>query len=307
MIFKYFFLVGLLSTFLIHSSAAQSSIDLITIGGRHGFSQQAGSPIEGRNSEFGGLINLKIPIALSKNTMWYNSITHFSSYVRSDAALPSDVANPINAQGTILQTGIIQTINETQKIHLLFMPRFMSDGINVTTDNFQFGGIALFENRYRKDLMMRFGVFFTVEEFGPALTPLVHVDWQISSKWSIVGMLPIDAKINYKVNKNLTTGFSHFVLITSYRQGNLAYQNDYIERVSIDLTLFARQRLFGNIFLEARAGYAMGRKYEQFTEDQKIDFRFMIFDFGSERVLKNEMMRGGPIVNFRLVYNLPLD
>lgn len=287
--------------------ASQSSLDLLTVSGRYGFSQQAGEPIAGNNSEIGSLINVKIPIVLSNKLVWYSSVTYVSSYVKTDAELGVGIANPIDVAGIILQTGLVQTLNEKQKIQLFFAPRFMSDFENITKDNWQFGAVVLFENKYNKNLMLRFGALYNAEPFGPSLTPLLHVDWKISSKWSILGMLPIYAKVNYKVNKNFTTGFSHFALITSYRLGNLAYENDYIERSSIDLTLFARQRMFGNVFIEGRLGYAVGRSYAQYGQDQKVDFRLMIINFGDNRTAKNVMMKGGPIANLRLVYNLPLD
>ncbi len=304
---KFTKLIGLALLFLVQEALAQSSLDLVTLSGRYGFPQQAGEPIAGSHSEYGGLFNLKIPLVLSDKTIWYNNITYVYSVVQSDASLGTEISNPINVSGIILQTGLVQTLNDKQKIQLLFAPRFMSDFENTTKENWQFGGIALFENRYSENLMLRFGALYNSEEFGPSLTPLVHIEWELSSKWSISEMLPIYAKVNYRVNENLTAGFSHFALITSYRLGNLAYENDYIERTSIDLTLFARQKLIKNIFIEGRFGYAVGRKYAQYAQDQKVDFRLMIINFGDNRIVKNEMMKGGPIANLRLVYNLPLE
>ncbi|VAW28845.1 hypothetical protein MNBD_BACTEROID06-1814 [hydrothermal vent metagenome] len=301
------FLIGIITLLNLQKINAQSSLDLVTVSGRYGFTQQAGEPIAGNNSEIGSLINIKIPIVLSSKSVWYSSVTYVSSHVKTDVSLGSEILNPIDVNGIILQTGLVQTLNEKQKLQLLFAPRFMSDFENTTKDNWQFGGIILFENRYNQNLMLRFGALYNSEQFGPSLTPLLHVDWKISPKWSFLGMLPIYAKVNYKVNENFTTGFSHFALITSYRLGNVNYSNDYIERTSIDLTLFARQRMFNNLFVEGRLGYAVGRRYEQYAEDQKVDFRLMIINFGDNRVVKNVIMKDGPIANLRLVYNLPLE
>jgi len=186
------------------------------------------------------------------------------------------------------------------------VPRFMTDFENVNGKNWQFGAIGLYEKRYHEKLMMRFGLLYNQELFGPILTPLVHIDWQFAPKWSIVGMLPIYAKINYHASENLTMGFSHFGLTTTYRLGNIAYENDYIERSSIDLTLFLRQRIVGNIHIEGRFGYALSRKYEQYAEDQKLDLRIIIFNFGDNRIVKNTGFNDGLIANIRVVYNLPL-
>ncbi len=309
---KHIFIIALVSFSAVSMVKAQSSIDLLTVETRYGFTQdsavdEAGNPIPGENTERGSMINLKIPLALSEKTMFYSSITQYYSRASSTATLDASLANPIKLHGTILQTGVIRTLNEKQKLHLLFVPRFMGDGVNLSSNNFQFGGVAMFENRYSDKLMMRFGLLFNQEELGPTFTPLIHLDWQVSDKWSIVGTLPLTLKVSREINKDFSAGFSHFALITSYRQGNDAYQDDYIERTSIDLTLFARHRISNNLFIEGRAGYAMSRRYEQFAESQKADFRILTSDFGNERTVKNQIMDGGPVVNLQLIYNLPID
>jgi len=304
---KPLYLFGIFYFTLLQASLAQSSLDIFTASGRFGFPQQVGEPIKGTNYEYGGLVNLKAPILLSKKTIWYNDLTYVYSFVQSDAELGVGVANPLELSGFIFQTGLVQSINDKQKLQLFFAPRFMTDFEQVNSANWQFGGIALIEHKYSDNLTMRFGLLYNQEMFGPALTPLIYIDWHISDKWSIIGMAPIYVKVNYKVNENLTAGFSHFALITSYRLGNPAYLNDYIERGSIDLTLFVRQRIWDNVFVEARAGFAVDRYYEQYSEDQKLDLKVTLINFGDNRIPKNVMMKTGPVANLRLVYNLPLN
>ena len=84
------------------------------------------------------------------------------------------------------------------------------------------------------------------------------------------------------------------------------YEGYYIERTSIDLSLFGRIRLAGNFHLEGRVGYALSRSYNQYSADQTVPFRIAIIKFNDERVAKNTLFDPGAIVNLRLVYNLPL-
>ncbi len=301
-----FFVVFLMLT-ISQAVLAQSSLDLLTVSGRYGFPQTAGEPIAAKNSEYGGLVNLKIPIVLSDKSIFYSEVSYLWSHVESEADLGTAVANPLDIKGYILQTGLVQTLNEKQKLHLLFVPRFMSDGEVKSEDNWQFGGVVMFENRYNNELMLRYGLLYNTELFGPSLTPLLHVDWNINSKWSLVGLFPISLKLAYQATESFSTGFSYFALVTSYRLGTPEYEGDYVERRSIDLTAYARQKIVNNIFLEGRIGYAVGRSYSQYDEDDQLDFRIMILDFGDDRVAKNTMMKGGPIANLRLVYNLSFD
>jgi hypothetical protein len=96
-------------------------------------------------------------------------------------------------------------------------------------------------------------------------------------------------------------------LITSYALHGPDYAGDYMERTSIDICGFSRYKLAGNWFLEGRLGYALGRNYEQYHADQKIDFRLSIIKFGDTRgEPQNVTFSDGPIAELRLVYALPL-
>ena len=292
----------------LSSSLAQDNIDLVTISGRYGFPQSYKETYQSKATEVAGLFNLKAPIPLNKaqTTIWYNDFLYSPANVFNDENMPADIANPIVIHGFILQTGIVKKFDNGTAIQLLFAPRFMTDFEDINSKNWQFGGIALYEKRYHEKLMMRFGLLYNQEKFGLILTPLVHIDWKVAPKWSIIGMLPIYLKVIYHVNDNLNMGFSHFGLTTTYRLGNPAYVDDYIERSSIDEALFIRQRIIGNIHIEGRFGYALSRKFDQYTEDQKIDLKIVIINFGDDRQLKNTRIKDGLFASIRLVYNLPL-
>jgi len=102
--------------------------------------------------------------------------------------------HPMKLHGFILRTGISQKIGESTALQILFIPRLMSDFEKVDASCFQLGGLAMFEKRFSKDLMMRFGAMYNHDFFGPYMVPVVHLDWDINSKLSIVGMLPVCTK-----------------------------------------------------------------------------------------------------------------
>lgn len=288
-------------------SMAQQSIDLFTLSGRYALPQDLEDAPEGKATETGGLINLKVPVVFNPSTIWYTEATYSRFNVDFSVDLPEEMAGPIHANGFIVQTGLVQSLDDTRKIHLLLAPRYMTDFESSGSDNWQLGGIALFEKKFHDRLMMRFGALYNQEFFGPFMVPLVHVEWFFGNKWSLSGLLPIYGKLNYHANENLTIGLSEFGLITSYRLSKPEYKGDYIERKSIDMALFARYRIVGNMHVEGRAGYALSREYGQYAADQKVDFRISLFSFGDDRIRKNVLFEDGPIFNIRLVYNLPLE
>ncbi len=299
------FCIGLLFSTAVQ---AQESIDLLTISGRIGTAQKYDSLDSGKASEYSALANLKIPIVFNDKTIWYTNITYTHSSVFSTEAMAEYIANPIRIHGFIMQTGLVQKINDKSAFQLLFVPRFMTDLVSPSSKAWQFGGIGMYERKYNSNLTLRYGIMYNGEKSGALLVPLLDVNWKIAKKWSITGLLPIYGKVNYHVHEDFTTGFSLFGLLTSYELSAAEYAGDYMERTSIDLTLFARHRLFDNFFAEARFGYALGRSYDQYHADDKIDLRISLIKIGDNRGDPvNYSFKDGPIASLRIVYNLPIE
>jgi len=284
---------------------AQERIDLLTVSTRWG-QPSAYDDFEGEAQESGLFVNAKLPVVLSEKTIWFNNVTYTRSTVLNDFDNEAIAADDINLHAFILQTGLVQKFSDDRAIQLLFVPRHMSDLNDPNSGAWQFGAIGLYEKRYHEKLRMRYGFLFNQEKAGPLLVPLVDVLWQFRPKWSLSGLFPIYGKLNYQANEKLTVGISHFGLITSFDLGE-ELQGTYMERTSIDLSLFARYNLFGNFFAEGRIGYALDRNYEQYEEDENIDLRISIFRIGDNRGDPlNPTFADGVIASLRMVYSLPI-
>ncbi len=289
------------------SAKAQNSIDLVTLSGRLGLPSAYDPKLPEKATEYGGLLNVKIPLVLSDKTIWYSNFSYTYSSVRNGVDLPSEIINPIKLHGLVLQTGLVQRIDEKRAFQLLFVPRFMSDFVNTGKDSWQFGAIGLYENRFGDNLLMRFGVLYNQEMSGPLIVPLIDVDWKFASRWSITGLIPIYGKVNYELSERTTLGFSLFGLVTSYALSDVNYDTDYMERTSIDLALFAKWNVAGNIFLEGRLGYALARKYKQYDRSEKVDLKISILKIGDNRGEPiNPVFQDGAIAELRLVYSIPI-
>lgn len=292
--------------FICSLTFAQKSIDLFTISGHYGLPSNFEETYSGKATETGMMANLVVPIVFNKKQIWYNSVNYMQWNVSNNVQMPSDIANPIHIHGIILRTGLIQKLSNKNSLQILFAPRLMTDFHNVDSNHLQLGGTFIYEKIYHEHLKIGYGVLYNQETFGPNVVPLVNLDWQITERWSMTGLLPIYSKIKYKVNEKLNLGMHHFGLVTSYRLGEEAYKNDYIERRSIDLGLFARYKLIGNVHAESRFGYSFGRSYAQYDEGQKIDLALPLATIGDDRIQKNINFSDGAYLHFRLVYALPL-
>lgn len=224
--------------------------DILSLSGRYGLPQEYKEVYEGKATEIGMLNSLTAGFKLAPKTMFAINVNHFYFNVKDEAEMPEDIASPIKINGFILRAGIIQEFNNGGKLQVLIAPRLMSDFKNMDGNSFQFGGLLTYQNDLNESLNLGFGAMFNQELFGPYLVPLFLLDWQASERWYIEGMIPVTLKVHYRVNKGLDVGFNHFGLITSYALGDENYAGDYMERQSIDLSLFARQKLYKNFFIE---------------------------------------------------------
>jgi hypothetical protein len=296
-------LAGLLA---VSALDAQKSLEILNLSGRYASPTSYDSVYTGNAQESGSFVALTVPVPVTEKTIIYNSLNYFYFHVGNETALRAGVADPVNLHGFILRTGIIRRLSNGQSLQLLISPRYMSDMKGGGIDNFQFGAMALYEKVFHDRLTMAFGAMFNQECFGPYMVPVVSLDWQLSERWAITGMLPVYAKVKYKAGEKLTIGISHFGLVTSFRLNDAAYDGDYIERQSIDLSLFINYRLMKNIYLEGRVGRSMGRSYAQYAGDQKVDFGIPLVKFGDDRELESVDFKDGLIAELRLIYAIPI-
>ncbi len=289
---------------------AQETLDIITISGHLGTPQpfEVQSTYTGKTTERGTMFNLIVPIVLNEKQIWYNNINYMQWNVNNNVDMADNLANPIKLHGLILRTGLIHKFSNKNSIQAVFIPRLMTDFKNITNKHFQFGGTFIYEKMYHERLKIGYGVLYNQEAFGSNVVPLVNLEWKMSESWSMSGLLPINSKIKYKVNEKLKLGIYHFGLVTSYRLGKEAYQNDYIERRSIDIGLFARYKISGGIHIEGRYGYSFGRSYAQYNQNDKIDLALPLTTIGDNRTQLNENsnFRNGAYANVRLVYAIKL-
>jgi hypothetical protein len=278
--------------------------DILSLSGRYGLAQEYKEVYEGKATEIGMLNTLTAGFKLAPKTMFAINLNHFYFNVNDEAEMPEDIASPIVVNGLILRIGIIQEFNNGGKLQLLIAPRLMSDFQNLDGNSFQIGGVASYQNNLSEYLNMGFGAMFNQELYGPYLVPLVLLDWQASERWYIEGMIPITLKVHYRVNEGLDVGFNHFGLTSTFYLGNENYAGDYMERQSIDLSLFARQRIYKNFFIEGMVGRTFGRSYTQYAGDQKISFAIPLVTFGDSRTAKNVTFKDGMIFTLKLIFNL---
>ena len=188
-----------------------------------------------------------------------------------------------------LTLGYNHKFNDKQSFLFILLPRLNSDFRTIDGEAFQLAVYTTYSKRSSDKFLWKVGLYFSPEFFGPFLVPLFGLNWDISPKFSIVGDLPIWAKIKYKPATNFSLGLGYIALVSSYRLSG-DFNNKYTSRYAIEPYFFAEVRFIKKLYLYAKLGYTMNRKYPVYAKDDKLDFQLSLFKFGDDRTQLNPVI-----------------
>jgi len=292
--------------FLSVSSFAQDRFDVFYVAGNYNLMQE--DNLNDKNYEAAIMSNLSIPIVLKDSSIWYTAVDYMY-YSTPNKTLMFGGNNELNfnLHGIIIRTGYIHKFNSKQSLQILFAPRYMSDFNTSFEKSVQLGGILMYEKIKNDDFTWRIGVLYNEEFFGTYIVPVVYLDWDLTSKFKIKGLLPVYAKAYIQASEKVEAGLHFIGLTTSYRINEQNFENFYVDRRSIDLSLFTNIHLWDNIFFEGRVGYSLSKDYGLYAEDDKIDLGIPLVNFGDDRERANQEFEGSPFIHLRLKYSIPVN
>ncbi len=270
-------------------SFAQDYVELGQIGYRYSFrtdakeGQQEGSVIEGFRA------NLLMPLKISEKTYLLPGFRYWQYNFG-----PGD-----NLNWYLLQVGIQTQLNERTSWQILPLIR---SGVYQGADlgeGFQLGLLTIVNKRVKENLVLGYGIYTNYELFGLLVTPILAVDWEINDRWRLFGNFPMFTTLSYKLNDRWNAGLNYLGLVTSF-QGD----ETYIERQSIDLSLFLEYYITSSIVAQVSAGYPFGRKFEEYAEGDKVDLSLSLLRFGEERELLGSFEEVRPFVTFNLFFRI---
>ena len=193
---------------------------------------------------------------------------------------------PENYYSLGLTLGINHTFNEKNSFLFILLPRLNSDFRNINSNALQLGFFTTYSKRSSEKFLWKVGMYFNTEFFGPFVVPLFGLNWDVSSKLSITGDLPIYAKIRYKIHDNFSTGIGYIALVSSYRISS-EFNDAYTSRYAIEPYVFAEVKFLKQLYLNGKFGYTMGRKYPVYAKDDRLDWQLSFIKFGDERTQLN--------------------
>jgi hypothetical protein len=184
----------------------------------------------------------------------------------------SNISNPVSHfQNIAMSVTFLDTVS-THKIRLAISPivrmeNFSKDG----TGSAQLGvaGLAIFHS---KKVNYKVGFYINGEYFNDFFVPLFGIDWNISKKDKLFGILPGSLTYEHRIANGFYWGAAFRSITNSYRE----LENNYFRVNDNQLGIYTDFNIAKQIVLTAEAGHSFFRKLiigqkNVFTNDLKVN------------------------------------
>jgi Domain of unknown function (DUF6268) len=146
---------------------------------------------------------------------------------------------------------------------LAFVPRWNGEPDIQFSKGFQPGGAMLMTYTKRPGLQFKFGMYYNREFWGNFFIPLLGLDWTISKKQRLFGVLPGYFTYENRISKRISLGGNFRTFTNSYKISNTPAAEPPADFIRVDdnqLGAYADVYLLPKLVLNAEAGYSILRK-----------------------------------------------
>ncbi len=242
-------------------------------------------------------LSLKSPIVLKNKNVVITGVSFNRLAFKGDSLYGNS-----NFSAFVLQAGYLHNFNDNNSLTLIALPKISGDYKNITHHNFQMGGIILFTNKKSDKLKLKYGCYYNNEFFGSLIVPIFGFDWKANSKLRLFGNLPITATAEFEISSRLSLGLFFNSNSTSYLFDK---EKKYINKNTQEISIFSDFYFTKNIALQAKVGYTIGRNYNLFAENDKMDAKISFIKINDDRTqLNNLELKDGIIAEVKFVYRV---
>ena len=253
--------------------------------------------------------DLKAPVVLNDNDVFIFGLGYQQNIISNDNSVNGD--NSLKFSSSLLQIGWEHKWNDKSKMMFVSMTRLNSDFKFVDFSHFQQGGLALGTTSRSENFDWKYGLYYNAEFFGPMFVPLFGFNWAINEKWRFKLVIPVNLELSYMPSDKFRTGLRFDGVNASYRTNlntDMNWQDGFhIDKADNNAWAFAEFNLGKNIWIHAKAGYSILRKYRIYQNSDQMYMKIGPVNVGDNRVETSPLFMNGASFEMRFIYRLPLD
>ena len=194
---------------------------------------------------------------------------------------------------------MLVTANKKWKTIVIAVPKVASDFKDkISTTDFQMGGIFLQNYSCNDRLKLKAGLYYNREAFGNFFVPLAGLDWKVTDRINLYGILPTSYKIEFILIRDKLYSGLNFKSVTRSFRLSMVQNHDYVRYDEMQLKIFLDYFLYKKILLFGEIGYAIGKTPLQYLSGTK------------KNTEKNQVytpLKNGLVLNIGIAYRMRFD
>ena len=236
---------------------------------------------------------ISVPLLIKKDS----SKVIFGAFTERWAITANDIKDVPNAvQALFLPVSYVKPVSKKWFIAATLIPRWNGNANEVFKNSFQFGVSFIASYKKATNLTYRVGVYYNSEFFGPFIIPLVGIDWKLSAKDNLFGILPQILTYEHKVSNRFYWGAEYRMYNNTYRAGYLSYSlmPIFMRINEMQLLLSADVYLTKKIVFNIEAGHSIFRHIRLGLDDARKNY------YADEKVNDGFLIKAGLLYRIRL-------
>jgi hypothetical protein len=203
---------------------------------------------------------------------------------------------PDAVQALFLPVTYIKPVSVKWTVATTLIPRWNGNASDMFNNSFQMGASVVAAFKKSSNLTYRFGLYYNSEFFGAFFIPLVGVDWKLSSRDNLFGILPQILTYEHRVSPKFSWGAAYRMYNNSYRAGylNNSLITTYMRINEMQILLSADAYLTRHVVFNIEAGHSLFRRIRFGTDDNKKNY------------YSDEKVNDGFLVKAALLYRIRL-
>jgi hypothetical protein len=247
---------------------------------------------QGKVSIFNYVGGIAFPVIFKKDS----SKLVLGAFTEHWSVKSNDVENlPGGVQSLLFPVAFIKPFWKKWSIGLSVIPRWNGMQDNMFENSFQVGGSVLAAYKKSSRITYRLGIYYNSEFFGPFIIPLIGIDWNISTRDNLFGVLPQIMTYEHRVSSRFSFGAVYRMFNNSYRiTTNSSYDDAFMRINEMQLLLSADFYLTKRIAFNLEAGHSMFRHVRLGLDQSKKNY------YSDENVNDGFVVKAGLVYRVRL-------
>lgn len=250
----------------------------------------------------------------------YNDLKLYPIIGKTDP-VPDTVMDHTHSFGRLrIQGGYSKKINEEVSIVGMGFFRVASDWVDVNAGHYLYGGLAMRIKKKSEKFTLKYGLYVNTEYYGWLVIPLVGVDWKVTDKFRIYGVLPRRLTMAWTLHNRYRVGFIWEAPNRTYRlsENSVSILSDgealdtYVHNVKNIIYAFGEVYVTKRLVLRGRVGYSMYREIELYEYNKAKTFYTWGIEYGAKRTPISDVpaylpLEDGLVLNASIEYRFSLE